>query len=207
MSSPDKDLALLMILAGPTGTGKSTLCDGMTNKYPDIRRVITSTTRAPREGEVDGVDYYFFSQEEFDQKLEEGAFYEYAEVHQAQHRYGTLKSEIQGKLAANQDLIMNIDVQGVASFQRAADRDPLLKQRLVTVFLMPPSLEEIERRLIERGKEDRDAIDQRLATASKEMPLWDTYDFCLVSGSKEEDFSRVESIWLAEKSRVSRLNH
>ena len=206
MSAPDKNLALLMILAGPTGTGKTTLCDGMTKKYAGIQRVITSTTRAPRDGEKNGVDYYFFSQEEFDQKIEEGAFYEYAEVHQAQHRYGTLKSEIQGKLAADQDLIMNIDVQGVASFQRAAEQDPLLKQRLVTVFLMPPSLEEIEQRLIDRGKEDRDAIDQRLATARKEMPLWDTYDFCLVSGTKEEDLSRIESIWMAEKLRVARLD-
>ena len=206
MSSPDKNLALLIILAGPTGTGKSTLCDGITGKHAGIQRVITSTTRAPREGEVNGEHYYFFSQEEFDQKMEEGAFYEYAEVHQAQHRYGTLKSEIQGKLAADQDLIMNIDVQGVASFQRAAENDPLLKQRLVTVFLMPPSLEEIERRLVERGKEDRSAIDQRLATASKEMPLWNTYDFCLVSGTREEDFSKVESIWMAEKLRVARLD-
>jgi guanylate kinase len=82
----------------------------------------------------------------------------------------------------------------------------LLKQRLVTVFLMPPSLEEIERRLVERGKEDRSAIDQRLATASKEMPLWNTYDFCLVSGTREEDFSKVESIWMAEKLRVARLD-
>ena len=205
MSVPDKDLALLMILAGPTGTGKTTLCDGMTKKYPGIQRVITSTTRAPRKGERNGEHYHFFSQEEFDQKIEENAFYEYAEVHQAQHRYGTLKSEIQGKLENDQDLIMNIDVQGVASFQNAAAKDPLLKKRLVTVFLMPPSLEEIERRLVERGKEDRAAIDQRLATARKEMPLWDTYDFCIVSGTREEDFARIESIWMAEKLRVARL--
>ncbi len=206
MSSPDKDLALLIILAGPTGTGKSTLCDGMTKKYPGIQRVITSTTRAPRDGEINGEHYYFFTQEEFDQKIQEDAFYEYAEVHQAQHRYGTLKSEIQSKLADDQDLIMNIDVQGVAAFQQAAELDPLLKQRLVTVFLMPPSLEEIEQRLVDRGKEDRAAIDQRLATASKEMPLWNTFDFCLVSGTREEDFSRIESIWMAEKLRVARLD-
>lgn len=206
MSSPDKDLALLIILAGPTGTGKSTLCNAMTQKYEGIQRVITSTTRAPREGEVNGVDYYFFSREEFDRKIEEGAFYEYAEVHQAQHYYGTLKSEIQDKLSADRDLIMNIDVQGVSSFQRAAKNDPLLKQRLVTVFLMPPSLEEIEKRLIERGKENQQVIDQRLETARKEIPLWNTYDFCMVSGSREEDFVRIESIWRAEKLRVSRLD-
>lgn len=195
-----------MILAGPTGTGKTTLCNAMTDKHPGIERVITSTTRTPRKGEVHEKDYYFFSQEQFDQKIEEGAFYEYAQVHEAQTWYGTLKSEIQNKWAANQDLIMNVDVQGVASFQRVAEQDPILSQRLVTVFLMPPSLKEIEQRLIDRGKEDREAIDRRLATAEKEMPLWNTYDFCLVSGTKEEDYERVESIWRAEKLRVARLD-
>jgi guanylate kinase len=203
MGSPDKDLALLMILAGPTGSGKSTLCSRMTDKYDRIERVITSTTRLPREGEVDGKDYFFFSEKEFDEKLKEEAFYEYAQVHA--HRYGTLKSEIQDKLAHNIDLIMNIDVQGVASFQREAENDPLLKQRLVTVFLMPPSLEEIEKRLIGRGKEDRAAMDRRLKSARMEMPLWDTYDFCLISSTKDEDFSKVEGIWKTEKLRVVRL--
>ncbi|MCZ6671449.1 MAG: guanylate kinase [Verrucomicrobia bacterium] len=205
MGSPDQELALLLILAGPTGTGKSTLCSRMTDKYTRIQRVITSTTRPPREGEIDGVDYFFFSNEVFDQMIEEGAFYEYAQVHSHNHRYGTLKAEIQEKLSQNQDLIMNIDVQGVAAFQREAEKDALLNQRLVTVFLMPPSLDEIERRLIDRGKEDRAAIDHRLESAQKEMPLWDQYDFCLISGTKEEDFSRLESIWKAEKLRVARL--
>lgn len=203
MGSPDKDLALLLILAGPTGTGKSTLCSRMTDKYGRIQRVITSTTRSPREGEVDGKDYFFFSEEEFDKKLGEDAFYEHAQVHD--HRYGTLKSEIQDKLAHSIDLIMNIDVQGVAAFQREAEKDALLKQRLVTIFLMPPSLEEIVRRLIHRGKEDRAAMDRRLESARNEIPLWDTYDFCLISGTKDEDFSKVEGIWKSEKLRVARL--
>jgi len=204
MSNPDKQLALLMILAGPTGTGKSTLCDRMTDTYDCIQRVITSTTRAPREGEKDGEDYFFFSDELFDEKISEGAFYEHAQVHT--HRYGTLKEEIQSKLSRNIDLVMNVDVQGVQAFQQAAQSDPLLKQRLVTVFLMPPSLEEIEQRLILRGKEDQAAIEKRLESARKEMPLWEQYDFCLMSGTKEEDFERVDSIWKAEKLRVSRLS-
>jgi guanylate kinase len=203
MGSPDKDLALLMILAGPTGTGKSTLCSSITGKYDRIQRVVTSTTRSPREGEINGKDYFFLSEEEFDKKLGDDAFYEHAKVHA--HRYGTLKSEIQDKLAHNIDLIMNIDVQGVAAFQREAEKDALLKQRVVTIFLMPPSLDEIERRLIGRGKEDRAAMDRRLESARVEMPLWDTYDFCLISGTKDEDFSKVEGIWKSEKLRVARL--
>ena len=203
MNQPEENLALLLILAGPTGTGKSTLCDGMTGKHDCIRRVITSTTRAPRAGEVDGKDYFFFSEQQFSEKVEQGAFYEHAQVHA--HRYGTLKAEILDKLSRNIDLIMNIDVQGVAAFQREAEKDPLLKQRLVTIFLMPSSIEEIESRLISRGKEDRAAIDRRLESARKEMPLWNTYDFCLISGSNEEDFDKVESIWKSEKLRVARF--
>ena len=204
MGSPDKDLALLIILAGPTGTGKSTLCAGMTDKYTRIQRVITSTTRPPRDGEVDGKDYFFFDEATFNQKLRDGAFYESAQVHN--YLYGTLRSEIHEKLSHNIDLVMNIDVQGVASFQKEAENDELLRQRLVTVFLMPPSLEEIEKRLIERGKEDPESIKRRLESARQEMPLWIHYDFCLISGTKEEDFATIESIWKAEKQRVSRLN-
>lgn len=204
MSLPEEDLALLMILAGPTGTGKSTLCGRMTEKYSCIQRVITSTTRSPREGETDCVDYFFFDEDTFSKKLDEGAFYESAEVHN--YRYGTLKSEIQEKLDQNIDLVMNIDVQGVAAFNREAKEDTLLRQRLVTVFLMPPSFEEIEKRLLNRRKESKEAIERRLESAQKEMPLWVDYDFCLVSGTREEDFAKIENIWFAEKLRVSRLN-
>lgn len=204
MSLLEKDLALLMILAGPTGTGKSTLCVRMTEKYLCIQRVITSTTRPPREGESDGVDYFFFDEDTFTKKMNEGAFYESARVHD--YLYGTLKSEIQNKLAQNIDLIMNVDVQGVEAFQKEAENDPLLSERLVTVFLMPPSLEEIEKRLLSRGNESKESIERRLESAQKEMPLWVDYDFCLVSGAKDDDFAKIENIWFAEKLRVSRLN-
>lgn len=202
MDAPNDNLALLIILAGPTGTGKSTICEAMTSKYPKIQRVITSTTRPPRDGEVHGRDYFFFTEEEFEEKLAANEFYESARVHA--YRYGSLKSEIQGKLAQNIDLIMNVDVQGVDAFQKASLKDPILKQRLVTVFIMPPSLEEIEQRLIQRGKESPENIARRLETAREEIPLWKNYDFCFVSGSREEDFGIVECIWKSEKRRVAR---
>lgn len=202
MDLPTDNLALLLILAGPTGTGKSTLCDAMTGKYPRVHRVITSTTRPPREGEADGRDYFFFTEEAFEEKLRAKAFYETARVHG--YRYGTLKSEIQAKLSKDIDLIMNIDVQGVAAFQRAAEEDPVLKQRLVTIFILPPSLEEIERRLIGRGKESAGEIARRLETARREMLLWKGYDFCFTSGRRDEDFATLECIWKSEKWRVAR---
>ncbi len=194
---------ILMILAGPTGTGKTTLCDRMEEEYDSISRVVTSTTRAPREGEEQGIHYHFFSEDEFDQKISEDAFYEHAQVHK--YRYGTLKSEINSKLEAGHDLVLNVDVQGVQAFREAALNDPILKKRLVTVFLMPPSFEEIKNRLESRGKETAEQIAMRLETAEKEMPLWVGYDFCLLSKTKDEDYARIESILKSEKMRVARL--
>lgn len=203
MELPPQDPALLMILAGPTGIGKSTLCRRLAQTHPSIRRVITATTRPPRQGEQHGLDYYFLGGEDFQQQLEAGAFFESAVVHG--HRYGTLKEEILPQRGRERDLIMNVDVQGVEAYQRAVRDDPKLKKKLVTIFLMPPGLEVLRHRLTGRGETDEADIRKRLETAKGEMPRWSTYDFCLVSGTKDEDFERVEAIWKSEKLRVSRL--
>ncbi len=203
MEFPQQDPALLMILAGPTGTGKSTLCGRMTRTHKRIERVITSTTRPPRKGEEHGRDYYFFAKDDFRRQLDAGAFYENAIVHG--HHYGTLKREILHKHAQDVDLIMNVDVQGVSAFQKAAKDDPFLQRKLVTIFLMPPSLDVIRSRLIGRGETDEAVIQKRLESAKREMPLWATYDFCLISGTKDEDFEKAEAIWKSEKLRVNRL--
>jgi len=203
MDNPKQDLALLMILAGPAGSGKSTLCDAMMERHPAIERVITCTTRPPRDGEVHGEHYYFLSHEEFDQKVADGAFYEYAQVHT--NRYGTLKEEIQTRLNAGIDLVMNIDVQGVEAFQKAAETDELLRQRLVTVFVLPESEDVIRERLQGRGQDDEAEIERRLASARKEITRWREYDFCMITRSREEDASRMDAIWQAEKLRVSRI--
>ena len=203
MELPPQDPALLMILAGPTGIGKSTLCRRLAQAHPSIRRVITATTRPPRQGEQHGRDYYFLGWEDFHQQLEAGAFFESAVVHG--HRYGTLKEEILPQRSRERDLIMNVDVQGVKAYQKAVRDDPRLKKKLVTIFLMPPGLEVLRHRLRGRGETDEADIRKRLETAKGEIPLWSTYDFCLVSGTKDEDFERVEAIWKSEKLRVSRL--
>ena len=145
-SAPPEALpALLFILSGPAGSGKTTLCDRLVASCPEMQRVVTSTTRAPRPGEVHERDYFFFSDEEFDRLIADQAFLEWARVHT--NRYGTLRTVVEHKLSRNIDLCMNVDVQGASSFRRAAETHPLLKQRLVTVFLMPPDLEELRQRL------------------------------------------------------------
>ena len=163
---PENEIALLLILAGPAGSGKTTLCDRLVDESDRLERVVTCTTRAPREGEKDGVDYYFLSDDEFGAKAEAGEFLEWAHVHT--YRYGTLKSTIETKLEDDVDLVMNIDVQGVASVQEAARKQPTIGQRLVTVFLMPASFEELKERLRGRGKDDEAEISRRIESAERE---------------------------------------
>jgi guanylate kinase len=196
--------ALLLVIAGPAGTGKTTLCERMVHDVPGVERVVTSTTRPPREGEVHGRDYYFFDDAEFDRLVAEGAFLEWARVHGHERRYGTLRRVIAEKLSASIDLCMNVDVQGVASIQRAAADDALLSQRLVSVFLMPPSLDELRERLRGRGQDDASEIERRMETARREMQQWPSYDYCIVSRAKDEDFAALRAIFAAEKLRVRR---
>ena len=199
---PENEIALLLILAGPAGSGKTTLCDRLVDEYDSVERVVTCTTRAPREGEEDGVDYFFLSNEQFDAKVEAGEVLEWAHVHT--YRYGTLKSTIESKLKDDVDLVMNIDVQGVAAVQEAAREQPTIDQRLVTVFLMPANFDELKARLRGRGKDDEAEIARRIESAEKEIEQWRSFDYLLRSRSKAEDFVAITSIWQAEKRRVCR---
>lgn len=203
-SAPPEELpALLFVLSGPAGSGKTTLCERLVASCPQMERVVTSTTRGPRPGEEHERDYYFFSDAEFDQRVAEEAFLEWARVHT--NRYGTLRTVVEDKLSRNVDLCINVDVQGASSFRKAAESNPLLKQRLVTVFLMPPNLEELRHRLRGRATDPEDEIERRLQTAISELGEWRHYDFCVFSRSKEEDYAMVRAIWEAEKRRVWRM--
>lgn len=170
----------------------------MLTERPQIERVVTSTTRQPRGGEVDTVDYYFFDHDTFKAKIEAGAFYEYAHVHS--NLYGTLKSEVQDKLAAGTDLLLNIDVQGAAQMRETANQDPLLKGNVITVFIMPPSVEELENRLRGRGTDAEDEVQRRMKVALEEMEQSDQYDHTILSASRDEDFAALDAIYQAAKA-------
>ena len=160
------NLGLLLIISGPAGSGKTTLCDRILKDFhPQIQRVITATTRPPRKGEKNGVDYHFLNPESFSAHEKANDFYETAEVYN--HHYGSLKSAIREKLTQETDLLLNIDVQGAASFRKAAQDDSLLKGRLISVFLMPPSMEELHSRMTKRGLDDPAIIQKRLKTAAQ----------------------------------------
>ncbi len=201
---PRPTVPLVLIVSGPAGSGKTTLRERLIEACaPNLRRVVTATTRPPREGEVNGVDYHFLSRAAFEQGIERQEFYEYAIVH-GMHYYGGLKSEFRDRLAEGLDLIMNVDVQGAATYRQAERRDPVLSGRLVTVFLMPESLEQLRQRLLMRDAGQEADVERRLKTAVEEVQQWNQFDYCFTCGTREEDFARLLTIYRAEKMRVRR---
>jgi guanylate kinase len=193
---------LIILISAPSGGGKTTLCDMLLQACPGMTRAITCTTRDPRPGEQDGVDYYFFSAADFLKRVQAGHFVEHATVHG--NSYGLLKSELLGKLRAGTDVLLNVDVQGAATIRAAAQADPELKPALVTVFLTPLSVEILEARLKKRAADAPAVIQKRLAVAKQEVGQWKNFDYLLISTSKEEDLRRMLAIVQAEKMRAAR---
>lgn len=202
MSSENfKPSPVLLLVSGPAGSGKTTLCDRITEAFPqNIRRVVTCTTRSPRGTEKNGVDYFFLSRDEFEQGVSAGDFLEYAQVHS--NRYGTRHAQVREILDAGSDVLLNLDVQGAETVRRVAQTDERLARALVSVFIMPPSVEELRSRLTGRGTDAPDEVERRMRVALDEMARWREYDYCLVSGSREADFERIKAIYFAAKMRT-----
>jgi guanylate kinase len=190
---PAPNPTVLLLLAGPSGVGKSTLCDRLVAEMPGFERVVTATTRPPRPNEVDGRDYHFLSRAEFDRRVAAGDFLEWAWVHK-DDRYGTLRSAVLDRLPVT-NLVANLDVQGVRSVRAAAQSIPLLRNHLVTVFVAPDSLEVLRERLQGRGLVNAAELARRLASAEVEIGERNTYDFVIHSGTKEQDFRALLAFW------------
>jgi guanylate kinase len=197
-----KSAPLLVLISAPSGGGKTTLCNLLLDERRDMTRAITCTTRSPRPGEQDGVDYHFFSAAEFLKRLHAGNFLEHATVYG--NSYGILKSELLGKLREGKDVLLNVDVQGAATIRGQAESEPELKRALVTVFLTPAPLTVLEARLKKRGMDAAAVIEKRLAVAKQEIAQWKNFDYLLVSGTKQEDLRRTLAIIEAEKMRSAR---
>jgi guanylate kinase len=167
-----------------------------------MARAVTCTTRVPREGERDEVDYYFLDATSFLKRVQAGNFLEHATVFG--NSYGTLKSEVVSKLRQGKDVLLNVDVQGAATIRERAEEDPELKQALVQVFLTPPTLGILEQRLKRRGTDSAQVIQKRLGVARQEIAQWKNFDYLIISTSIAEDLRRMECIIEAEKMRVAR---
>lgn len=193
---------LLILLSAPSGGGKTTLCQQLMASRPGLTRAVTCTTRSPRPGERDGVDYYFLDAGSFLKRVQAGNFLEHATVYG--NSYGTLKAEVMGKLRQGKDVLLTVDVQGAATIQEKAGQEPELKRALVSVFLTPPSLDILEERLRRRGSDSAAAIQKRLGVARQEIAQWKHFDYLLISSKVNEDLRRMLAIIESEKMRTTR---
>jgi len=193
---------ILFVLSAPSGAGKTTLTTSLRQK-PDFVYSVSCTTRAPRPGEIHGEDYYFLEEADFVARVAAGEFLEHATVH-GRH-YGTLKQTVIDQLIHGVDVLIDIDTQGAANI-RACD-DPFIQGALADVFIMPPSLEELRRRLTRRGTETPEQIEIRITNAATEMERWRDYRYTLISGSMEEDIEKFRAVMRAERYLSRRLIH
>ena len=196
---------VLLVIAGPAGSGKSTLCDRLIQEVPAFERVVTTTTRSPRDGEVNGVHYHFFPPEEFRRRIDAGEFLEWALVHGDNHDrlYGTLKSSVLDPLAAGQNLVISVDVQGVESFRRAAAADPRLAKAMTTVFIVVER-ERLVSRMRHRAKDNEHEIAGRMKTAERELREAHKFDFRIESRTRDEDFAALLAIVDQARARAAR---
>lgn len=185
----------LLIVSGPAGTGKGTVCQELLNRNKDIIYSISATTRSPRAGEVEGVNYFYINQDEFETKIREEKFLEYAYVHT--NYYGTPKDFVVDQVEKGEIVLLEIDVQGALQIKENYSE-------AVFIFLLPPTMEELKNRIIKRGTESKEDIDRRYENAFKELDFVGKYDYFVVNHKVEEAVLDIESIIKAEKLRVKR---
>jgi guanylate kinase len=181
---------ILFVISAPSGAGKTTLCTAL-RQTPDFIYSVSCTTRPPRQGEIEGEDYYFLSLGQFQAHIAAGDFLEYAEVHG--NFYGTLRGNVVAYLRDGVDVLIDIDTQGAANIRASTDPD------IADVFIVPADHDELRRRLIKRGTETPAQIERRLANAAGEVARWRDYRYTIISGSVEEDLSKFRAIMKAER--------
>ena len=187
---------MLLVISGPSGTGKGTLCARLLGDDPSLRFSVSATTRKPREGEIDGVHYHFVTEEQYDSLLAKDAFLEHATVHG--HRYGTLREQVERVLASGESVVLDIDPQGARSvMQNAPD--------CVSVFILPPSYRALRVRLHTRNTDDPDEIARRLRNARGEVEQAHRYQYVVVNDDLELAYAQLSAIVTAEKQRTNRF--
>jgi guanylate kinase len=193
-----EERAVMFLVSAPSGAGKTTLCQRLLEEMPDLEYSVSSTTRPPREGEVNGKDYDFLSRETFDRLASEGVFLEHAEVHG--NGYGTRRDRVFDRLKAGVSVLMDVDVQGADQIRAALQRHPDVLDRYVDVFIEPPSLDALRERLEGRGKDDAEVIERRLRNAQDEMDAADRYQHRVVNDDLDAAYSALRKIYLEARS-------
>ncbi len=186
----------MLVLSSPSGAGKTTISRALLDGDDSIRMSVSVTTRKPRRGEKDGADYFFIDREDFVERARKGELLEFAEVFD--HHYGTPKGPVYEALDAGRDVLFDIDWQGTQQLKQAARED------VVSIFILPPSVPELERRLRARAQDPEKVVRERMAKAADEMSHWAEYDYIVVNVDLEESVARVRAILAAERLRRDR---
>jgi guanylate kinase len=175
----------VFVITGPSGVGKGTLIRGLLSRVPSLELSVSSTTRAPRPGEQDGVDYHFLTPAEFERRIEEGDFLEHAEY--SGNRYGTLRSELQRRLAAGVPIVLEIEVQGARQVRQAMPE-------AIAVFISPPSRDALRTRLVGRGTDSAEQVEERMQTAERELEAQPEFGYVVVNDRLEDATNELERI-------------
>lgn len=196
-------LGVALIVSGPSGTGKSTVCSRVRTAMPELKFSVSCTTRAPRAGEQHGRDYYFLSVEEFKARIANREFIEYAEVFG--NYYGTLKSEVIDRVNSGEDVFLDIDIQGAMQIRQCSLQDPLLGKCCEFIFVAPPSLEELERRLRNRASDSEEQILKRLGKSTVEISHWKSYDYLIINDVLETAVEEMQSLIRMTRKATKRM--
>jgi guanylate kinase len=190
---------LLIVVSSPSGAGKTTLCRRLIQEFPEIIFSVSYTTRPKRRGEEEGIDYHFVDRATFDAMIERGEFAEWADVHH--HRYGTTVEAVRQALEGGRHVLFDIDYQGGRQIKANFEKEAVL------VFVLPPSLAELERRLRARATESREVIEQRLHKAHEELKQYGLYQYLIVNDDLTRATDRLRAIYLAAQSGIDRMGH
>lgn len=187
---------VLLVVSGPSGVGKGSICKAVMSRNPMISESVSATTRSRRNDEVEGVNYFFKTREEFTKMIEAGEFLEHMSLF-GTHKYGTPKGYVEGQIEAGADVLLEIDYHGALSVKAAYPQ-------AILVFVAPPSFSELKSRLIHRNTESIESIDERLVVASEEMSVIDKFDYIIINDVLDKAVSRLEGIVVSEKLKVCR---
>ena len=204
MGTLKRQTGFALIVSGPSGTGKSTLCTQLMENNPELFFSVSCTTRSPRSNEVNGVDYHFLTKEQFIEKKNKDLFIEHAEVHG--NYYGTLCSEILDRINKGLNVLLDIDVQGAMQIKNFAKKNDLFSKSVEYLFIAPPNMKTLEERLRNRDTDDENVIAVRLKNASMELKMWKEYDYLVINNQLDDALLQMQCFYEAMRLKTTRIN-